>query len=119
MKKKSIILIVFLLIAINALSQIEGDVRSKNNNRIPKAVVVAMDTTKIIIDSVTTDVNGFYSFTNLKPGKYLIEAKAMGFENKLYKNIIARERLLDSSAGNDISNATRLQIILFPAKTKE
>jgi len=119
MKKNSITLIVLLLLSVNALSQIEGDVRSKDNKRIQKAVVIAMDTTKNIIDSVITDENGFYSFTNLNPGIYLIEAKAMGFENKLYKNVIARERLLNPAAGNDISNATRLQIVLVPVKTSK
>lgn len=112
-------LIVLLLLSVSASSQIEGDVRSKNNNRIPKAVVIAMDTTKNIIDSVITDEYGFYSFTNLKVGKYLIEAKAIGFENKLYKNVIARERWLDPTAGKDKSNATRLQIVLLPAKPKQ
>lgn len=112
-------LIVLLLLSVSALSQIEGDVRSKDNNRISKAVVIAMDTTKNIIDSVITDEYGFYAFTNLKAGKYLIEAKANGFENKLYKNIIARERWLDPTAGKDKSNATRLQIVLLPAKPKQ
>lgn len=119
MKKNPITLIVLLLISINALSQIEGDVRSKDNKRISKAVVIAMDTTRNIIDSVVTDSTGFYSFETLKPGKYLIEAKALGFENKLYKNVIARERLLDPAAGNDISNATRLQIVLVPVKSSK
>ena len=111
--------IVLLLLSVNALSQIEGDVRSKENKRISKAIVIAMDTTNNIIDSVVTAEDGFYSFTNLKPGKYIIEAKAMGFENRLYKNVIARERLLNPAAGNDRSNATRLQIVLFPAKPKQ
>lgn len=119
MKKNPVTLIVLLLFSINALSQIEGDVRSKDNKRISKAVVIAMDTTKNIIDSVKTAEDGFYSFTNLKPGKYLIEAKAIGFENKLYKNVIARERLLGPSAGNDRSNSTRLQIVLVPAKASK
>ena len=112
-------LIVFLLISISALSQIEGDVRSKDNSRIPNAVVIAMDTMKNIIDSVITDEYGFYSFANLKAGKYLIEAKAIGFENKLYKNVLAQERWVDPTAGKDKSNATRLQIVLLPAKKKQ
>lgn len=111
-------LIVLLLLSVSASCQIKGDVRSKNNTRIPKAVVIAMDTTKNIIDSVITDEDGFYAFTNLKAGKYLIEAKAKGFENKLYKNVIARERWFDPTAGKDKSNATRLQIVLQPAKPK-
>lgn len=116
MRKTYITLIVSLLFCLKCLSQIEGDVRSNDNKRISKAVIVAMDTTKTIIDSVISGENGFYSFTILKPGKYFIEAKAPGFENRLYKNVIAREKLVDPNKGNDQSNATRLQIVLSPPK---
>src|SRR5512143_2712003 len=119
MKKNLIAFIVLLLISVNALAQIEGDVRSNDNKRISKAVIIAMDKAKNIIDSVLTRENGFYSFTNLKPGKYIIEAKAMGFENRLYKNVIAREKFLDPAAGKDLSSATRLQIVLAPVKSKQ
>lgn len=119
MKKNPVTLIVLLLLSVNASSQIEGDVRSKDSKRITKALIIAIDTTNKIIDSVFSDDNGFYSFEKLKPGKYLIEAKAPGFEIKLYKNVIAREKLLNPAAGNDISNATRLQIVLLPAKPKQ
>lgn len=117
MKKTYITLIALLLLFLNCFSQIEGDVRSKDNKRISKAVVIAKDTTNNVVDSVQTGEDGFYSFTNLKPGKYFIEAKATGFENKLYKNVIARQRLLSPGAGKDKSNATRLQIVLVPAMT--
>jgi hypothetical protein len=117
MKKSPVLLIVLLFFSINALSQIEGDVRSNDNKRISKAIVVAMDTASNIIDSVMTIENGFYKFTNLKPGKYLIVAKAKGYENKLYKNVIARENLVDPTEGIDLSSATRLQIVLNPEKT--
>ncbi len=116
MKKNYIIFIISLLFSIKAVSQIEGDVRGRDDKRIAKAVIVAMDTTKNIIDSVISAENGFYSFKKLKPGIYLIEAKAAGFENRLYKNIIARENFLDPDAGRDLSSATRLQIVLFPIK---
>jgi hypothetical protein len=117
MKKTNITLIVSLLLCIKCFSQIEGDVRSNDNKRISKAVIIAMDTTKNVIDSAISVENGFYSFKNLKPGKYLIEAKSRGFENRLYKNVIVRENTLGPEEGKDRSNATRLQIVLFPAKT--
>ena len=75
-----------------------------------------MDTTKNIIDSVMSDEDGFYSFENLKPGKYIIEAKGQGYESRLYKNVIAREKLTGTKVGKDLSNATRLQIVLSPIK---
>jgi Carboxypeptidase regulatory-like domain len=116
MKKKYTVLIVCLLFCIKAISQIEGDVRSKDDKRIAKAIIVAMDTAKNVIDSVISAENGFYKFKTLKPGIYLIEAKAAGFESRLYKNIIARENFLDPDAGRDLSSATRLQIVLSPIK---
>ncbi len=119
MKKTYITLFGSLLFCLKCLSQIEGDVRSNDNKRISNAVIIAMDTTKNIIDSVMSFENGFYSFTNLKPGKYFIEAKAQGFENRLYKNVIAREKLDELKAGRDRSSATRLQIVLIPLKKQK
>jgi len=116
MKKTYISLVVSLLFSLKCLCQIEGDVRGNNDKRISKAVIIAMDTTKIIIDTVLSGEDGFYSFTNLKPGIYIIEAKALGFENRIYKNVIAREKLDESKMGRDRSSATRLQIVLSPMK---
>ena len=105
-----------LFASASALGQIEGDVRDKANNRISKAVIIAIDSARNFADSVTSNETGFYSFTNLEPGKYLIEAKALGFMPRQYKNVEARARVNNPEAGNDISNATRLQIILTPVK---
>jgi Carboxypeptidase regulatory-like domain len=107
------------LICLKSFSQIEGDVRNSEDKPIVRAVIVAMDTTKKVIDSVISAENGFYSFNKLKPGIYLIEAKAVGFESRLYKNIVARENFLDPDDGRDLSSATRLQIVLSPAKSKQ
>jgi hypothetical protein len=57
MKKIHFTIIVLLTFSANAFSQIEGDVRSKDNKRIPKAVIIAMDTTNKVIDSVVSDDN--------------------------------------------------------------
>jgi Carboxypeptidase regulatory-like domain len=101
------------------MSQIEGDVRGKDDKRIFRAVVIVLDTTMNVIDSTSSGEDGFYSFTNLKPGKYFIEAKAKGFENRLYKNVIVWKNVSDPKKGEDQSYATRLQIVLFPAKPKQ
>jgi Carboxypeptidase regulatory-like domain len=119
MKKIPITIILLLLLSVKAFAQIEGDVRSKDDKRILNAVVVALDTTMNVIDSVLSGEEGFYSFTNLKPGKYFIEAKAKGFENRLYKNVIVWEKPFDAKKGNDQSYATRLQIVLSPSKPKQ
>ena len=115
MKRISIITVV-LLFCVKGFSQIEGDVRDNNDNRISKAVIIALDTAKNIIDSVISAEDGFYKFKKLRPGKYIIEAKAQGYETRMYKNIEARENLIDSSEARDQSNATRLQIVLKPIK---
>jgi uncharacterized membrane protein len=116
MKKTSLLIIGILSFTVNAMSQVEGDVRSKDNKRIPNAVIIALDTTNKIIDSVFSADDGFYSFETLKAGIYTIVAKVIGFENRVYKKIIAREKLVNKDAGSDISNATRLQIVLTPLK---
>jgi len=116
MNKIFIISILILLLSSKSYCQIEGDVRGSDNKRIAGAVIVAMDTTRNIIDSVISAENGFYTFKNLKLGIYLIEAKASGFENRIYKNVIAREKLDENKMGKDRSSATRLQIVLSPIK---
>src|SRR5689334_19325108 len=115
MRSKYFCLIALLMFSVNASSQIEGDVRDKLNSRIRGAKIFAVDSTNLIADSVMTDETGFYRFTNLRPGLYLIEAKATGFEIRHYKNVIARTKVKNPVAGNDISNATRLQIVLTPS----
>jgi hypothetical protein len=119
MKKVPITFILFLLLSVEAFAQIEGDVRSKDDKRILNAVVIALDTTRNVVDSVLSGEEGYYSFTNLKPGKYFIEAKAKGFENRLYKNVIVWDNVLDPKKGEDQSYATRLQIVLSPSKPKQ
>jgi hypothetical protein len=116
MNKPLTVLVILLLLCIKSFSQIDGDIRNNNNKRIANAVIIVMDTTKNIIDSVISDETGFYLFKNLKPGIYLIEAKASGFENRIYKNVMAREKLDESKVGRDRSSTTRLQIVLFPIK---
>lgn len=116
MKKFSFIIVILLFISSNCLGQIEGDVRDKANNRISNAIIIAIDSNGDFADSVVSDETGFYRFTTLIPGIYSIEAKAPSFETRQYKNVVARARVNDPEVGNDISNATRLQIVLSPLK---
>ena len=116
MNKTFLFLVMSSFFSVSALCQIEGDVRDKANNRIAKAVIIAIDSTRNFADSLISNETGFYRFTKLEPGKYLIEAKAPGFITRQYKNVEARAKVNNPEAGNDISNATRLQIILSPVK---
>ncbi len=81
-------------------------------------MIIAKDSVNMNVDSVFSDIRGFYSFNSLPPGKYLIEVRASGFQVAIYKNIIAPKIVVNPGAGRDISNATRLQIVLTPTKPK-
>jgi hypothetical protein len=108
--------ITLIFFSLRGLCQVEGDVKDKPGNDIPNAKIFAIDSTNQIVDSVMSDEAGFYRFKNLKPGQYLIEVRATGFVTRQYKNVIARKKINDPSVGNDITNATRLQIVLSSAK---
>ena len=108
---------IILSTAAKGSAQIQGGVFDPTEKGIANAMVIAIDSTRGFADTVKTDNRGFYSFRGLKPGKYKIEAKAPGFLSSVFSNIEAREEGPDDDVvRNDISNATRLEIVLKPAK---
>jgi hypothetical protein len=106
-----------LMFVMKGLSQIQGGVYDEKKQGIPNALIIAKDTIGNIIDSVRSDERGFYNFKILKKGKYNLEAKATGFTLKVYKNIevINEEPAQAVTEYNDVSGATRLEIVLSPA----
>jgi Carboxypeptidase regulatory-like domain len=103
----------FCLISISGFSQIQGGVFDLKKQGIANAVVLAIDSSGIIKDSARSDQRGFYMFKGLPTGKYRIEATARGFRTAVYENIIANKEFpLDEDSRIDISNATRLEIVL-------
>ena len=117
--KRTIILfgITFLFDA-NGFTQIQGGVFDQKGQGLPNAIIIATDSTGNIIDSVRSDKRGFYAFMHLTKGKYKIEAKIAGFLPRVYNNIevIKEESHAVTNERNDISSATRLEIILRPVK---
>jgi hypothetical protein len=111
-----------LLFALSMLSatrtgaQIEGAITDSTDKAIAKAMIIATDSTNILADTVYSDDRGFYEFKKLKPGKYNISVKAAGFQKAVFEKITARARLREHSEYYDISNATRLDIILAKPK---
>ena len=103
--------------ALKGLTQIQGGVFNEKKEGIPNALLIAKDTVGNIVDSVRSDKRGFYAFKILKKGKYNIEATAPGFTLKVFKNIeVFNEEPEEQNGRNDISGATRLEIVLTPVK---
>jgi hypothetical protein len=117
LKGITLFFIIICLTAIKGFTQIQGGVFDQKKTGISNALVLASDTSGKIIDSVRSDIRGFYLFSGLTPGKYRIEANAKGFLPTVHENVIAnKEYPFDVNTRNDISNATRLEIILKPEK---
>ena len=116
MKKILVVLGIVLFNAGNAFSQIEGMVADQKNTGIANVIIIAIDSTSKVIDTVRSDKRGGYAFKKLQPGKYSIEAKATGFQTAVYKNIQVGIPSEGMDAGDDTYYAIRLDIILMPAK---
>ena len=108
---------IILLFVINSFAQIQGGVFDQKKEGIPNAIIIATDSARNFIDTVRSDKRGFYAFKGLKPGKYKIEAKAPGCMTAVFENIQANQEDPDEGIDrDDISSATRLEIVLKPAK---
>lgn len=107
----------FLFLSTIAFSQIEGDIEGTNEKGIADAVITATDTTGKTVASVKSNKRGFYSFTGLRIGKYKIDVKAQGFKEAIFENVKVRVETKSEKNGNDISAATRLDIVLKPLKS--
>jgi len=76
--KKYVLLCAFLMISVMAFAQtggIKGKVVDENNQPLPGAAV-SVDGTTV---GSSTDVNGGYVITHLKPGTYTLTAKFLGY----------------------------------------
>ena len=100
---------------IRSFSQIQGDITDPKDNGISNAMIIATDSARKVVDTVKSDNRGFYSFDNLKPGKYKIEVKAIGFQTAVIENIVVKEGDI-GLVEDDLYNGQRLDITLTPAK---
>lgn len=107
---------IILLFAVSSFAQIQGGVFDQKGQGIPNVIIIATDSVRNVIDTVRSDKRGFYAFKGLKPGKYKIEAKAAGFLPRVYENVQANEEDPDEGIErDDVSSATRLEVVLKPA----
>jgi hypothetical protein len=108
---------IILFFTLRSFAQIQGGVFDPIGKGIPNATIIATDSVRQTSDTVQTDKRGFYSFKRLRAGKYKIEAKAPGFITALFENVVANEGEKDEVVDrDDISSATRLEIVLKPVK---
>ena len=84
-------LLLLLLLVTNrfiCLSQVTGKVIDQANSPIEYATATLYNQeTNLLITGVITDINGVFSFENLKKGIYFIETSFIGYERKTIKNI--------------------------------
>ncbi|NWJ51404.1 MAG: outer membrane beta-barrel protein [Bacteroidetes bacterium] len=83
--------LLFILLSISAIINaaiIKGRVLDGDTHEFIPNVAVSILETKI---TVVTDLNGNYSFKNLKPGTYTIIAKCMGYEKSIPQKLIIKD----------------------------
>ena len=105
-----------LLTASGVFAQIQGDVTDQNVKGIQKAMILATHLNTKLSDTVTTDTRGFYSFKNLKPGKYRIEVKATRFVTAIFETIEVKEGETGDAEDDDLYKGQRLDVMMKPSK---
>lgn len=115
---KVIIYGIFLLSVHTAYGQIEGIVADKKMNTVMNAEIIVRDSTGKAIDTVKSDKRGGYFFKGLKPGSYIVEATAPGFQKAIYKNIAITTPPEGTDEQDDTYYAVRLDIKLNPMTLK-
>ena len=105
------------LFSVVVFAQIQGDVTDQNEKAVPNVLIVAVDSSRAVIDTVKSDNRGFFSFNRLSPGKYVIQAKAPGYKPVIFQNIIVKEGETGIILGGDLYSGQRLNITLTAAKS--
>jgi hypothetical protein len=84
-------ILLFLLLVTNkfiCFSQVTGKVIDQTNFPLEYATAALYNQeTNLLVAGVITDINGVFSFENLKKGSYFIEASFIGYEGKTIKDI--------------------------------
>src|SRR5437588_8642410 len=63
-------------------AEIFGIVVDLSGHKIPGAIVVLVDTERGLRRSVETNSAGFYIFADVRPGNYMMQASAAGFQTQ-------------------------------------
>src|SRR5829696_6907256 len=87
-----VLLLCFALLAIPAAaqfdrSQLSGRVKDSQGGLVPGATVVATNQQTQINSTAVTDAEGFYTFTNLAPGKYTVATELQGFKKSVRPDV--------------------------------
>ncbi len=64
-----------------ALGRVTGRILDAGRQALPGATVMIED----LHTGVVSDINGYYTFPNLKPGTYMLKVSYVGYEPKTYK----------------------------------
>ena len=99
-------------IAVKSFCQIEGVVIDKKRAAITGATIIVKDITGKALDTVRSDQRGGYFFKGLKPGKYIVEANATGFNRFISKSIEVTLPPEGTDEGDDSYYAIRLDIVM-------
>ena len=111
--RRTIVLATLLLSMPSASAQIEGNVVDTAGKAIPGAVIIAVDSINKRSDTAMSDKRGFFTFRKLKRGDYKVVITAAGFQNSVNEKIVVEnESPADNPGGDDISNATWLEIVM-------
>ena len=113
MKKFITLLFVLGVFISRSKAQVEGGITDAGGKKITAALLVAYNSEGKVADSVRSDKAGFFEFKKLVPGKYAIEVKATGYKTAKEENVEVRFAYKARSGRNDLSGATRLDIVLI------
>lgn len=77
----SAIMLMFGSLFVQAGSLIKGKITDKNNNPIPYATAILTNpVTMEIIQGDMTDESGRFIIENIKPGKYILSLRSVGYQ---------------------------------------
>ena len=116
----NIILTIVSIVIANGFIQaqsIKGIVTDNNNTPIEYANIILSDLVeKTPINYAISDSTGFYSFTNLKSNKYLIEFSMIGFTNFTSDTIVISEKSKDNILNCNLQGGISLSEVSIVAK---
>lgn len=113
------LMVSILLVMVHGYGQIQGSVMSSAREPIVNAVVIVTHSSTNARDTARSDKRGFYIFKELAAGKYKVIASATGFKSSIIENVeVIPKDASDEQSHHDISNDTRLEIVLRSLKER-
>lgn len=77
---------------VQANTVIKGRILDENNQPIPYATATIIDPeTNQIVEGDMTDENGRFFIENIKPGKYILSLRTVGFETNETKTVVVKK----------------------------